>query len=614
MHYLKTLLQKSLIKTLLIGLFFCFQFTSSLASNNSKLHTNKTWLQLLYYDKGSFSVTTNDFYLSKSFQRTPLSELNATIREMSQPFKVASANNHAICKFPSRYLFLKQVQALNLEVSPYKDCPNLIQWAKPKTLQSVSIVLVTGYLGNPASSFGHVLFKVNNSKTKRNKDLLNQAVNFGAIVPDNENGILYSLYGLFGGYEAAFTAKNVYEENHIYLDKELRDMWEYKLNLNKQQLHFIVAHVWEILGKKYQYYFIDKNCAYRMAELLTLVSDTKLKSEHWQIPSSLFFTLQESTDLIQSIEYIPSRQSILLNDYELLTPIEQQYFKKIIIHNQKMPLALNANEKIRLSNLAIKYYQYKIIKNPNNKLNYEVMKKYWLVERLNQKAAPESHEEIASNSPHPPTTGHKPSLLRIKSRSRNNNNDLLIGISPSYHDNLNIQNGRAINTSFIALDSSFLIEKNAIKLDKIIIAKVAKYLTPENTMLDETGLSWSVEFGYQTDEPMNLDDGFYIYNSIGKAVSHNKKLSYLKLNSEISQHSQTDNIRLSIESGIYFKAYKHCFSQASIQTPLSEQSFKDYAFNFSSSYLIDKDNEIRLNIITNKNEVLSTSISLNHYW
>jgi len=68
-------------------------------------------------------------------------------------------------------------------------------------VSSVSLVYATGYLGNPASYYGHVLLKINSDGDTQTA-LEDQAINFGAIIPDNEGMVSYILKGLMGGYES----------------------------------------------------------------------------------------------------------------------------------------------------------------------------------------------------------------------------------------------------------------------------------------------------------------------------------------------------------------------------------------------------------------------------
>lgn len=127
-------------------------------------------------------------------------------------------------------------------------------------------------MSNPASTFGHSLIKLNNKES----GLFDTSINYGALVPDNENMLRYIYQGLTGGYQAGFSDKYFYEQDLMYSNKEYRDMWEYKLNLTQEEKDLIILHLYEIITRKFDYYFLSRNCGYRVSEIINLVSKKKL--------------------------------------------------------------------------------------------------------------------------------------------------------------------------------------------------------------------------------------------------------------------------------------------------------------------------------------------------
>src|SRR5690606_36566789 len=96
---------------------------------------------------------------------------------------------------------------------------------------------------------------------------------------------------------------------------EFRDMWEYELALSEDELHLLAFHLWETVGKKFTYYFLNKNCAYRLAELTELATGKPLttRSTVWYAPVELFHRLHdantdEGAPLFRSVRFIPSAQ------------------------------------------------------------------------------------------------------------------------------------------------------------------------------------------------------------------------------------------------------------------------------------------------------------------
>ncbi len=134
---------------------------------------------------------------------------------------------------------------------------------------------------------------------------------------------MYIIKGLVGGYGSTFTHLEFYQQNHNYAETQLRDLWEYKLDLTNSEVDLIVGHTWELLGMENQYYFISENCAYRIAELLNLVIEKPLlpSSKYWAMPIDVFTGLTSTAlgerDLVKSITRFPSRQNRFRDAYEL---------------------------------------------------------------------------------------------------------------------------------------------------------------------------------------------------------------------------------------------------------------------------------------------------------
>jgi hypothetical protein len=335
-----------------------------------------TWLQLLHYERGSkrSTVLTDNFFLSPEGKTNPHAELLATIKAYFAPWG-ENVNEHARCRFPARYFWLSQ--QLSLPGYNLRDpkCQKLEKWALFDTVKSVSLFLVSGYFGNPASTFGHALIKFN-TESPDDHGLFDLTLNYGAMVPKNENVLRYVVQGLFGGYEAGFSDKYFYTQDLVYSRTEFRDIWDYRLALSDDQRTLLILHIWEIVGQKFNYYFLEKNCAYRLAELadLAIEEDILTHSHPWYIPEEMFHRLNDidrarresgGTPLIESVHYIPSSQRELHHRLKLLSPYELEVFNAILleginslsIHLEK----LTVDQKILVLDSLLAYQQYRLI-------------------------------------------------------------------------------------------------------------------------------------------------------------------------------------------------------------------------------------------------------------
>jgi hypothetical protein len=81
-------------------------------------------------------------------------------------------------------------------------CPKYEDYLDAFSTHSASLIFASGYLGNPASMFGHVFLKFNGESED---GLLDNTFSYGAKVPDNENKLVYITKGILGGYQGKFS-------------------------------------------------------------------------------------------------------------------------------------------------------------------------------------------------------------------------------------------------------------------------------------------------------------------------------------------------------------------------------------------------------------------------
>lgn len=155
-------------------------------SRIQELSENRTWLRLMHYEASLTSdleseVTSDNFFLSPEGRTSPQQELEATIVAMltHEP----EDNQSAQCRFPARKLWLNQVLPGVSKEMPQVSCSDYQQHATEHSATSLSLLFASGYLGNPASMYGHLLIKLNNQDST---ELLENTLNYGAMVPSDE--------------------------------------------------------------------------------------------------------------------------------------------------------------------------------------------------------------------------------------------------------------------------------------------------------------------------------------------------------------------------------------------------------------------------------------------
>ena len=191
-------------------------------AKNIKLFEDPYWLKLLHFysfgeSLGQWSfksdVVSDGFFLSPNGKFDPKDELKATLKAIFAN-KTSNPDQHARCKYIARFKWLKS--KLDFKDLPKHSCPLFERWSNLKDSTSISLVYVSAYLNNPASTFGHLLLKFNSRSRLFGHSLLRPTMNFGAKINPDDNPLIYAVKGLFGGYKGIFTDERFYNFNHFY--------------------------------------------------------------------------------------------------------------------------------------------------------------------------------------------------------------------------------------------------------------------------------------------------------------------------------------------------------------------------------------------------------------
>ena len=319
----------------LTAILFSSFFSSSLHANLTTLSQDSQWLSLLHFDRQTpFSsprsaVIDDAFFLAENGRSDPHAELEATLAALRQ--SPSPTGQHASCQFPARALWLS---AKTGEQWQNADCPDFSEWQSQHQEPDIGLMFATGYLGNPASFFGHVMLHSAPGNTAElssdSQHLLDTSLNFGADVPSDDGMLAYMAKGLFGGYNATFSNASFYRNTALYSEREMRDLWHYQLNLTNDEASLVMAHLFEIVGKDYEYLFLSQNCASRIARTLELVIEEDLTPgfSPWVAPEDLLralsSTMHHGRPLLAKTRHIPSRRLITQHEYAALNDRQQR--------------------------------------------------------------------------------------------------------------------------------------------------------------------------------------------------------------------------------------------------------------------------------------------------
>lgn len=485
-----------------------------------KLYNHSQWHRLLHYKNDSLKtdqslVLSPSFFISPNGNKSPKDELIQTIKGFLEKEDLDNPNKHAQCRFPARFLWIKQQLSMSREI-PKVQCLNFSKWIKKHQADDISLILASGYLDNPASLYGHLLLKLNG--TSKISPLLDTSINFGADTGATNNMISYIVNGIFGGYQGKFSFAEFYKNNMLYGEYEQRDLWEYKLNLSTYQVNLINFHIWELLNTNFQYYFFKENCALQIADVVSIALNVDLYNNQlpWVMPQQVVNALIQN-DHVQETVFIPSRQSRFYHKYQQLSPDEKSFINDYIASNQKRVFLDESDmeDKSFIINTLFDYYAYTYSGSEYKK----VLKKNKHPLLSVQAMLPVVTSLGSEPSKVAPDESQLPVMTRLDAYSKSYESGLGLEIRPAYFDSLNLNFGRPNFSSLSMLSFKLNLAKTGAYLSRVNLVKIAS-LAPSPTNIEtDNKNSWKVRLGV---EQSNLSENstltVFMEGSIGRAT------------------------------------------------------------------------------------------------
>ncbi len=590
---------------ILTGIFFILLSTTKITFAAAVVPTdtaldgianNKTWQHLILWRNNQAEVQSQGFYLVADNQRNPTTELYATL-------KLFAEDTTAKCRFPARYYWLSTQLPFAFLKDDLVTCSNI-----PKHINNLSLILISGYLSNPASTFGHVLITLQPFDSNR---LLADSYNYGAKVPPNENSIAYIVKGLFGFYDATFTKSDFFKHDATYSRLEQRDMWEYELNLTEQEKKLVHYHLFEITNHNFNYYFIKQNCAYRVGELLEFIDglDVVNRKTPWYAPEYIAHQVteydqneQSKRKLVRNIEYHPSIQTRVYQAFDAMDASSQDVINDSISKQNLQKLAnLSTDQQIQVLDFLLDYVEFKSV-TETDAAKYQNFKKDIVKSRI---ALPISNEQTQTLDKLPPTAGAKPSKLQVFT-----GNTTGVGLTLFQKDPLN--DAVDIDTVFRAVDIKYQYrDKQSKELDLDLI-KIRKFEDLSQKLKGEKKLSWEIGTGFSNDAFDTAARQHYVQGGVGGAYK-------ILPNSLIYQmfvaviHDQDKHYDLTMNTGWI---YKNDFASLNIEFERRVREGNGY----KDQYLLmlrkalNKDYDLRLQWLKKQDLKQQVNFGISYYW
>jgi len=464
------------------------------------------WAKLLHFKDGRSTISTPEFFLSEHGSSDAGKELMATISAFTRPSEMAH------CRYPARYIWVKENFGSDLGLS-LQDCNDYQQWIQHSDTESVSLVYVTGYLGNPASFFGHLMMKFNRQdEHKLEIELLDTGINFGADAHPDDNPVKYVLYGIFGGYSASYTTATYYLHTASYAENEQRELWEYELNLSEPEVALLQAHLFELQDVDFNYFFLSDNCSTAFKDILSIVLDQPLDTgvQPWDMPIDIFHALPEAEHrgkpLVKKVSQRQSKYSRIQNKYLALSDAEKQQALTIAKDISELTSFMRSGgfsdyEKAKVLDVLTEYTELLLVTEKEPDTNYKEQKRKLLLARLQLDSFAVEWPESKAKPPH---QAQLPINLGMGAGySDNFGSYVSLRGYGAYYDFLSIDAARLKDSALTVLDTELHVTEDKVRLKKLNFINIASLNTNDVDLFENDRLAWQLVLSLEHSECHN---------------------------------------------------------------------------------------------------------------
>ena len=464
--------------------------------------------------------------------------------------------------------------------------------------------------------FGHTFLRIDSSY---NSKLLSYAVNYAADAnTETENGFIFAIKGLFGGYMGKYSLLPYYDKLKEYRDSEQRDIWEYNLNLNEEEVKRMFRHIWELNGTQSQYYFFTENCSYNILWFIEVARPTIHLRDHFRyqvIPIATVHVARED-GILTTNSYRPSRRTTILA-YE--NTIDKRYHdltmdlanEKILIKEVMDNQEIYSEQKVYIIEAAIELVEYKFSKSKIKKEKY-----LELFHKLSKaRASLGIHEAIEIKRPNNPIDGHRDVRVSASLGARDDEFIQMIALRPAYQDLKDSNYGFLQGTQIEFLSFLFSQSDDEFKVEEatmISIASIAKrtdFFKP---------YSWRTKVGW---DRKYTDNSTHFITTLGGGLSWGNKLGYFYMMIDPLLYTQ-DTVTTGIGGSLGLAFEKYYWMNTNIEAThrFYETGDEQLIVEVTQGFRASQNIQIQINydykerILKNQNDEQTIRATLNHYF
>lgn len=539
------------------------------------------WAKILHMTSDNTKdITDKSFYLTNG----------SLIDEIKEFKKIASKEfgQDLVCQFPARYLLLKETFS-NIKNYSLEGCKQLVRFIKSFKNRYVSLIITSELLNAPASAFGHVLLLFHEQEIP---EMSSDVIHFSAIPDKSDNFFTYAYKGLTGKYNGYYLRNKFFEKHHEYSNVEQRYLFSHRLKISKWQRRRLLLHLFELRKSKFNYYFINKNCGFRIGTLLSVVYGKSLPDNLlYTLPVEIPFIYEKQLD--KTVKFSPY-SSIAMNYIQKLTKSDEKIFDKII----KGKKIINSENFEVLKKAVSYYYIYSFKKNINALPNYKE-------NLINAKTL---FSNTLKDKIKSPVDKPKPSKLQIGGGKLNSHHFSTIKIRPFLTDIDMYQENNLHESELTLLNTSLVKLNNKIFIDELDLLSVKVY-APHSKYF--SNLSWQ---GNLSINRRNIFQNKGINFNVGLGKSYRfLGLSTFLINLGTDNNHDNYKLYMSPEINIFIYALSKIKFAVNFKKKIYSEESLDI-FESKLTYLLNKKHDLLIKYNKNGNFDKRVSLSTGYYF
>jgi hypothetical protein len=312
---------------------------------------------------------------------------------------------------------------------------------------------------------------------------------------------------VLGSYPAFFGLRPYYQQLKRYADWENRDIWEYRLDVDEDQLNLLLMHLWELREVEFPYYFFTKNCSYELLRLLEIGIADFAASARFRgpvIPVDTVRVITEKPDFVAGTRYRASPETKLRAGLRSLSRRDRSRVQAIVAG--RLDPADEALEEIpplrrvRILDIAYDQLRYEYLAGHVSEDESRGLSRRILTARSRHGRLPPGGGPAAIEIELPgvrPDQGHDTSLFALSAGWRDGETFIDLRLRPAFHGLMDNSGGYPESMQIRILDTRMRVypESGRVRLQELTLFEIAS-LSPRSRVFKPW--AWSAMTGLRT--------------------------------------------------------------------------------------------------------------------